>query len=110
MGEETDWVKIRAGKEVEYLKLDGTRDKVRIKAITLKTAQQTLEALKDPIQAAQLFTGKTADWCEQVQPDSLFAIVEEGVKLNEPFFRAWKDGMERVGKTLTEMLGKPPGL
>ena len=65
------------------------------------------EAAKKAI-SQKRFTGKDARWCRSVEPDCLFEIIEEGVKLNEPFFIAYKAGMERVGKALNLALEIQP--
>lgn len=107
---ETDWMTLRNGVDFTVRKMDGTTEVVKVRPITIRTAKEVLESLQDPVKAVEKFTGKPATWSILLEPTSLFELIEEGVRLNEPFFSAYKSGMDRVGKRVQEILGILPAV
>lgn len=107
MAEETDWVGILGAHPYTVTRNDGKEESVNIKPVDMVSVQSALDALKNHIATVELFTGKSKAWCKDIQPPSLMALYKECIRVNSPFFKAYKDGMQEAGSLLSEVMGLP---
>lgn len=120
----TGHAKLRVG----FMAVEGGLDReaeVKVHLLRVSEYPKLLEALDDELAQAALYTKESREWCDNLAPDSLEAVVAEGERLNGDFFARWvrrrtdrvarllpgaQDAMQAaISRTLSQTLPSPPG-
>lgn len=67
-----------------------------VKLLSVRGVLSYAEMARNPAALAELFTGEKAGWADSLTIESVFEVVEAGVRLNQPNFLSFRAGGDRI--------------
>ncbi len=91
---------VLGGTELEVTRIDGTKERVQVRALPITKMQEYLDSILDEIATVALSCDRSRAWAESLTPQSFNQVAETGVDLNLPFFSAWMKRRMRVTEAM----------
>lgn len=70
-------------------KWDGATENVDVRILPVGQYEDYLKVMEQEPRVAELFTGRPEGWGDEIRPDSLGLLIEEGERINATFFEPW---------------------
>jgi len=103
----SDLTQLIGGLDLEVGLLNGTTEKVRVRALPIRLLPSYFAVMDDEPAMVELFCERPAGWSDTLAPESFEKILVEGEALNADFFGRWlRRRMERQERLLPGLLEK----
>lgn len=77
---------LNGGKPFAVKHTNGNEERVTIRLLPIRLLQKYAETIGDVAACAELFCDKRTGWADSLEHESVFAVVEEGERLNQSPF------------------------
>lgn len=88
------------GEDIAVVMLDSATELVRVKILPIRQFPQYQAALSNEPKLVELFTGKPAEWVDQLSTSSFEEIILSGERINSDFFGRWQDRQKKRANIL----------
>lgn len=86
---QTDIVTVNGGVEIEVTHIDGSKETVKVRQIPATKLEEFMTHLADEATALRIYCGKDDKWIDSLTLESVDAISEKGMEINQSFLAAW---------------------
>lgn len=87
--EQSAMVTVTGGVELEVEHLDGSKEKIKVRQIPVTKLEEFMTHLSDESVALRIYCDKPVEWVDTLTHDSVSAVTEKGLELNQSFLAAW---------------------